>query len=200
VPENSTAAVRAFIAIELPSEAKRELTRLQQRLKQSCGNCPARWVAAGSIHLTLNFLGAMPLNGLDAVKQAMLQACALSRQFDLALDGPGAFPNLVRPSVVWVGLNGDTGKLAQLQKRLGQLLASAGFKAEDRPFSPHLTLARVRDDASLSDRLKLGQSIGSAILEKSAPIPVDSISLIQSRLTPAGPIYTVLFRAACGPA
>jgi 2'-5' RNA ligase len=192
VAENNTGQVRSFIAIELPQEIKSELAHLQERLKRACGYCPAKWVAIESIHLTLNFLGDLPFSRLDDIKNAVAQAAVASDILELGLDGLGAFPNLERPHIVWVGLSGNVEKLSKIQKRLEQLLAGLGFSPEIRPFSPHLTLARVRDDASAADKKRLGQVISSTTCKTDCLIPVRQVSLIKSQLTPAGSIYTVL--------
>lgn len=196
--ENNSEQVRSFIAIELPQETKHELARLQERLKRACGYCPARWVAAESIHLTLNFLGDVPRSKLDDIKSAVAQACAEAGTFELALASLGAFPNLERPHIVWVGLSGDVERLLKIQKRLEQLLAGLGFDPENRPFSPHLTLARVRDEASAADKKRLGQAICSTTCKTDYSIPVRQVSLIKSQLTPAGPVYTILSSAELG--
>ena len=196
--ENSAQAARLFIAVELPEETKRELSHVQEGLKRACGYCPARWVAPDSIHLTLSFLGDVPILKIDGIKDALTQVGADFKTFDLSLDGVGAFPNLERPHVVWVGLGGDTGKLSSMQKKLEGLLALLGFNLENRPFSPHLTLARVRDEASPADKKRLGQAIGSTTCRDDCLFSVHEISLIKSYLTPAGPVYTVLFSAPLG--
>jgi 2'-5' RNA ligase len=196
--ENNTGQVRSFIAIELPQGTKRELAYLQEGLKRACGYCPAKWVTIESIHLTLNFLGDVPLSRLDDIKSAVAQAAAASDTFGLALEGLGAFPNLERPHIVWVGLSGNVEKLSNIQKRLEQLLVMLGFNSENRPFSPHLTLARVRDEASAADKKRLGQAISSTTCKTDCPIPVRQVSLIKSQLTPAGSIYTVLSSATLG--
>jgi 2'-5' RNA ligase len=198
VSENGLPKLRAFIAIELPGEMKRELTRLQERLKRACNYCPARWVAAENIHLTLNFLGDVPMAKLDDIKTAISQACSEFEPFELTMDGLGAFPNLERPHVVWAGLGGDTERLSGLQQQLERLLAGLGFNHENRLFSPHLTLARVRDEASAADKKRLGQAIGSTTCDTSCVIPVRYVHLIKSHLTAIGPVYTMLFSAQLG--
>jgi len=198
VAENNAEQVRAFIAVELPQETKSELAHLQEKVKGACGYCPARWGAVENIHLTLNFLGDVPLSKLDAIKSAVTQACRGFDTFELTLAGLGAFPNLENPRVVWVGLNGNVEELSKIQKYLEHLLAGLGFSPENRPFSPHLTLARVRDEASAADKKRLGQAIGSTACATDCRIQVGSISLIKSQLTPSGPIYTVLSSAVLG--
>jgi RNA 2',3'-cyclic 3'-phosphodiesterase len=197
--ENGAATARLFIAIELNDEVKGELGRLEERIKQACGFCPARWVAPDKIHLTLNFLGDVATSKIDAIKSAVSQAAGEYSAFQLSLSSPGAFPNLDRPHVVWVGLEGDVAKLLALQKRFEQFLSSLGFPPEARPFSPHLTLARVRDEASPADRKKLGEAIVKSRCERDCAVSVSSVSLIQSKLTPDGPVYTVLFNKQLGP-
>lgn len=196
--ENNTEQVRSFIAIELSQETKSELAYLQEGLKQACGYCPAKWVAVESIHLTLNFLGDVPLSRLDDIKSAVAQAAAESDTFELALNRLGAFPNLEHPHIVWVGLSGSIEKLSKIQKRLEQLLVMLGSNSENRPFSPHLTLARVRDEASAADKKRLGQALSSITCKTNCLILVRQVSLIKSQLTPADPIYTVLSSATLG--
>ena len=187
--------MRAFIAIELPAEMKQELSQLQERLKKACNYCPARWVASGNMHLTLSFLGDVAQSRLDDIKEAIAEASVEASPFELRLDGLGAFPNLERPHVVWAGLSGDTDRLMRLQQHLEELLERLGFGREHRLFSPHLTLARVRDEASSSDKQRLGQAIGSTTCDAACSIPVESVYLVESQLTAAGPIYTMLFSA-----
>jgi RNA 2',3'-cyclic 3'-phosphodiesterase len=192
---NENEKARLFIAIELSYEVKSELTRLQERLKKACGFCPARWVAADNIHLTLNFLGDVALVKVDDITTAIQTTAREFSAFELSLSETGAFPNLDRPHVVWVGLGGEVAKLLSLQKRLESLLADVGFKPEDRAFSPHLTLARVKDEASPADKKRLGEAIAKTKCEDKCTVPVDSISLIKSELTPSGPVYTILFNS-----
>ena len=195
--ENSAEKVRLFTAIELPGETKRELARLQEELKRICGRCPTRWVAAESMHLTLNFLGDVLLSKLGDISVAF-QAVATFGAFELTLADLGAFPNLERPSVIWVGLDGNTDRLCKIQKSLEELLAGLGFNSETRPFRPHLTLARVRDEATAADKKKLGQAMCSTIRQADCSVPVCAISLVKSQLTSGGPIYTVLSSVPLG--
>jgi 2'-5' RNA ligase len=194
--ENITDQVRSFIAADLPQETKSKLAYIQEGLKQACSYCPAKWVSTENIHLTMNFLGSVPSTKLYGIKSAIARVCEGFDKFDLALAGLGAFPNLDSPHVIWVGLTGDIEPLFRLQKRVEQALAKLGFTVENRPFSPHLTLARVRDEASSVDRKRLGEAVGSPIGQTDCFIPVRHVSLIKSQLTPTGPIYTILSSAA----
>jgi 2'-5' RNA ligase len=181
--------VRSFIAVELPPEVKSTLARLQNRLK-SGSRAPVKWVDPESIHLTLKFLGNIDTALIDKITAALGEACRGVRPFSLEINGIGVFPNERRVRVVWVGLAGETATLGQLQKRVDDGLAPLGFKAEARPFTPHLTLARVREQATPDERQALGQLVSHTSLESSGSLTVSALHLMRSQLTREGPIYT----------
>lgn len=181
--------VRSFIAIELPARLKLELTQLQARLK--AGTTPGiKWVNPDGMHLTLKFLGNVPVAKIDEVTQAMTEAAREVTPFYLAVEQLGAFPSLKRVQVVWVGLGGEVAKLGRLNKLLETSLARLGFAPESRPFKPHLTLARLGNRVLPEERQSLGQLIASTRLEISCSIKVDAISLMRSQLTREGAIYS----------
>ena len=182
-----TEDIRAFIAIELPEEIKAKLSEIQEQLKK--GRARARWVAPGSIHLTLKFLGGISQDTVSGVTQAMEEAALGTAPFRLGVSGLGVFPNEKRVQVVWAGVSGDIEGLTQLQKELDSLLAKLGFAPESRPFTAHLTLARMRDEASPSEREALGKLVYSTAFE-GGDFQVASMSLMRSQLRREGPIYT----------
>jgi len=122
-----------------------------------------------------------------------------TRSFELSVTKLGAFPNLRQIQIVWVGMDGEIKGLNQLQQEIEQAISPLGFPAEKRAFAPHLSLARVRDTASLTER----QSIGDLLVKTSLTTPlnmtVSSVSLIQSQLTPRGSIYTTLHESSLIP-
>jgi 2'-5' RNA ligase len=181
--------VRCFIAIELPEEIKAGLTRLQAQLK-SGSQRGVKWVDPYSIHLTLKFLGNVSGDRISQITGAIGQAAQGIFPFFLEVKGLGVFPNLRRVQVAWVGITGEVDKLAQLQQRIESNLARLGFAPELRPFTPHLTLARVRDQASPDERQRFGQLIASTKFEAAYPFQVEAISLIRSQLTREGAIYS----------
>ena len=181
--------IRSFIAIKLPDELKRGLTQLQAQLK--LGNQPSvKWVDPNSIHLTLKFLGNVPVDRIDNITGAMEKAAQGISPFHLEVKDLGVFPNLRRVQVVWVGISGQVERLSQLQQRIESNLAPLGFAPESRPFTPHLTLARVRDQASPDERQRFGQLIANARFEAAFTLEVASISLMRSQLTREGAIYS----------
>lgn len=181
--------IRSFIAIELPPEVKQSLTALQDKLKAS-GGLPVRWVDPANIHLTLQFLGNIDSGITGRITSVMEEAARGVRPFNVAVNGLGMFPNTRRVRVVWVGLTGEIEKLTRLQKSIEDNLVPLGFKPEGRAFTPHLTLARVREYASPEQRQKLGQLIESTTFDANHTITVNAIRLMRSQLTREGPIYT----------
>ena len=181
--------VRSFIAIELPDELKVELSHLEAQLKS--GKQPGiKWVDPYSIHLTLKFLGSIAADRIKEITEAMDEAAQGIPPFHLEVKGLGVFPNLKRVQVVWVGMSGEVDKLNQLQKRIESNLARLGFAPESRSFTPHLTLARLRNQASPDERQRLGQLIANIRFEAADTIKVDTINLMRSQLTREGAIYS----------
>jgi len=181
--------IRSFIAIELPDELKAELSRLQARLK-SGGQYPVKWVDPYSIHLTLKFLGNIAVDRTGKITAAIEEAAQEVPPFRLEVKELGVFPNLRRVQVAWVGVSGEADKLAQLQQRIETNLERLGFARESRSFTPHFTLARLRDRASPEERQEFGQLITSTRFEATTAIEVDAINLMKSQLTREGAIYS----------
>ena len=181
--------VRSFIAIELPEGLRRELGTLQARLKSH--NPPfVKWADPGGIHLTLKFLGNIATGKITEITRAIEAAAAGIPPFYLQVKGLGVFPGLKRVQVAWVGLNGQIDRLSQLYQGIEANLARLGFARESRPFTPHLTLARVRDRASAVEREAFGQIIASTSPDIDYAFEVDALSLMRSQLTREGAIYS----------
>ena len=181
--------VRSFIAIELPDELKLELSQLVAQLK-SGEQSWVKWVDPYNIHLTLKFLGNVAVDRLDDITGAIEKAAQGIAPFHLEVKELGVFPNLRRVQVAWVGISGEVDKLSQLQQRIESNLAPLGFAPESRPFVPHLTLARLRDQASLAERQRFGQLITGTRFEAANAIKVNAIRLMRSQLTREGAIYS----------
>ena len=181
--------IRLFIAIELPGELKRALVQLQEQLKTG-SQIPVKWVDPNSIHLTLKFLGDISTGITGQITQAMEKACQGMRPFYLEVGEPGVFPNVNRVNVVWVGLRGEVDKLKQLQQSIDSSLVTLGFQRESRTFTPHLTLARVRDRAAPEERRNLGQLVASTGFETNCGLEINSVQLMRSQLTREGAIYS----------
>ena len=181
--------IRSFIAIELPEELKLKLARLQETLGQDNEKW-VKWVDPNRIHLTLKFLGSIGVDRIDRITRAMEAATQRIPPFHLEVSNLGAFPNLKRVQVVWVGVGEEIDRLRELQQRLDSHLVPLGFTAETREFSAHLTLARLRNQATPQERQRLGQLIATTRFETTHTIEVEAINLMKSQLTREGAIYS----------
>ena len=179
--------IRAFLAIELPEALRAGLAQVQEELKRS--RADVRWVPVGNIHLTLKFFGNVPDDEIEALAAAARLAAAESEPLQLQATRAGAFPFLLAPRVVWLGLGGDVIPLTRLFYGLEKAFAALGYPPEGRAFNPHLTLGRVKSPAN---RDKLAR-----LLAKLPPLDwpafeVKELTLFQSVLSPQGSKYTSL--------
>ena len=182
--------IRAFIAIELPRYIKNELDEIKSVL-MSRNSAPAKWVNSDSIHLTLQFLGDVSSDRVTEIINAIKCGVGGIPSFQIQLAGLGVFPNPTRTQVVWTGITGDIEQLIKLQKSIGTEMEKLGFPREKRNFTPHLTLARVRNHATPDERKRLGDMVTGTPFTGDT-FKVDSVNLMKSRLTRQGAIYTRL--------
>lgn len=180
--------IRTFVAVELAPSVQQALDSVQRKLRQE--GVPVRWVAPEKIHLTLKFLGEIPLQQAKAVGDAAARVAVESQPFDLEAVGVGVFPNERRPRVIWVGVEGDVGDVCRLQAHLENSCAGLGFPPERRPFSPHLTLGRVRRRARPDELRRLGRIVAALQVPSLGRWHVDEFVVMRSDLRPSGPIYT----------
>ena len=180
--------VRAFLAIELPAEVKTALAALVEQLKDADIN-GLRPVNPGGIHLTLRFLGNVPIEQVQSVVEVVSRTAARYESFAIRLGVVGAFPGGGAARVLWVGLEGKLSSLAGLQERIEDDLDSLGFRRERRAYRPHLTVARIRDGTPDPDRRRAREALFSASLASGLSIDCDSVSLMRSILSPQGARY-----------
>ena len=185
----SDETVRTFVAI-LPSA---QLHRACADVAAAGRGLPVRWVRPESVHLTLKFLGDVGMNGVPAIHQALRQAAAGLPPFSVAARGLGCFPNATRPRVLWMGLDDAQGKLLELHHRIEPTLAALGIPLEERPFRPHLTLARAR-------ATRVGREVDAFLNEYSnrtfGHLVVSQVHLMRSDLDAKGAVYTRLYSIA----
>ncbi len=183
--------IRSFIAIELPDELKSKLFRLQAELKSTRFSF-VKWVAPEDIHLTLKFLGNIAIHKVDEVIESIDKASEGISRFQLETTDLGVFPNLRSPKVFWLGIGGKLDTLIALQKRIDDVLEPMGFVRERRNFTPHLTLARMRESASSQNRHDFGELIAKTHFGIEYKIEVNRVSLMRSQLLPSGAVYNRL--------
>ena len=183
--------IRSFIAIELPQKVIDGLSRLQESLLPATPK-GVKWVDTASIHLTIKFLGGVPVNRVNLISTSLAKVVEGIRPFSLGVEGLGVFPDSRRPRVIWVAVVGEVDRLEQLQQAVDSALSPLGFTKENRPFVPHLTLARIREDMNYQERQSFGQRFLAAKLEQLPLFKVESVNLMKSQLTPRGAIYSRL--------
>jgi 2'-5' RNA ligase len=189
--------IRSFIAIELPSELKAILSSFQNEMV-SVGGSSVKWVSPDSIHITLKFLGNILTEKVQSISLAIEQACTGVEPFTLEMGELGGFPNLQQPRVLWLGLHGDIERVKSLQMSIDNNLAKLGFDKEKREFTPHITLARMRDKASMVDRRKFGERVTNESFDFRYRIDVENINLMRSQLFPTGAVYSYLAKLKLG--
>jgi len=179
--------IRVFIAIIPPmtlQQTMAEVRQVFQRLSLSW-----RWVALDRIHLTLRFLGNVPDASIPSLLQAMEQASQGQTAFPLRAQALGCFPHPARPRVLWVGLDDPLQVLSRLNERLTAVLTPLGFPSEDRPFHPHLTLARIQNMTSSIQLFTILQTYQNRDFGE---FFVTRIHLMKSQMRRDGSLYTIL--------
>jgi 2'-5' RNA ligase len=188
---------RLFVALDPSEPARRRLAALAAELRRGAGRAAdeIRWVVPENVHLTLQFLGAVPEERVPDIEAAVRAAAAEGRPLALQIHGAGGFPNARRPRVLWAGLAGDVPALAALAAAVGRRLAPLGFPPEERPFSPHLTLGRAREGRGAPG---LAGALAHAAQAEGAAWRATKLLLFESHLSPKGPRYEVIARAPLG--
>jgi RNA 2',3'-cyclic 3'-phosphodiesterase len=134
--------IRAFVALRMSAEVDSAIAEFVAPLREL--RCGVRWARTANLHLTLRFLGAaVDRSLLSQLDETLSQITGRTSPFMLQARGTGAFPNLDRPRTIWVGLIGE--QLMQLAKHIEEAAVQAGLAPERRPYTPHLTIGRVRD-------------------------------------------------------
>jgi len=184
--------MRLFVAIELDENVRAALSRSQHALKPLCPD--VRWVAPPLLHLTIQFLGDVPDQQVPAVTEAVTRAAAEAESFTMQVARSGCFPPRGPVRIVWVGAGDSSGRLEHCVQRIGEELFEVGYPPEDRPFSAHITVGRVKDDRS-------GGALRRAVEKHSfdeREQSVTSITLMSSVLDRQGPTYAPIHHAGLG--
>lgn len=182
---------RTFIALELNAALQRHLDGLIRQMALHLPNL--RWVDPAGTHLTLAFLGALTDEQLAQAMNATELAVRMVPTFEYCLTSLGIFGSLRQPRVVWMGIDEHSGRLQQLHRKLNFELEKGGFVVNSRPFSPHLTLARVKTPLNTNEQGYLQQFLNSNGNDSTAPhYHVQQISVMKSELFRTGARYTCL--------
>ncbi|MCX7935108.1 MAG: RNA 2',3'-cyclic phosphodiesterase [Planctomycetota bacterium] len=181
--------IRTFIGVEIDADVREALAAAMRRLRSAAP--AAKWVRVENLHLTFKFLGEVSPADLEQVFAAARQAAAEFASFELEISGLGCFPNERYPRVVWAGCGEGRAQAAALAQRLEDSFAALGYERERRPFSPHLTLARLRDPRD-------GRDLAAALAAEGEPhfgcTSAEEIVVFMSELRKTGPVYSPMCR------
>jgi len=186
--------IRAFIAIQIPEEIKNKFAEVQRKLEVS--GADVRWVKPHNAHATLQFLGDTPTDKIEEIKEAIGRVAASHHAFDVSIEGLGAFPNERRPRVVWIGVMQGADSLASLQKSVSEEMKRLGFQPEEREYSPHITLGRVKSPKNTDKLMRL---LDAERHFQAGKFHATEIHLIRSILSPEGPTYSTIFFSTLAP-
>ncbi|MGH2621713.1 MAG: RNA 2',3'-cyclic phosphodiesterase [Anaerolineales bacterium] len=190
--------MRAFIAVELPTAMLRRLGAEIARLEEQLGGRAMRWVDSDGVHLTLRFLGDIDDRTAGLIAAHLDEVCANFSMTSIVVGGLGGFPSLSRPRVIWIGIQQSGNELDRLQAEIEARVIKLGIEGEDRTYHPHLTLGRLRRQATPSDVRLLADRLRGIQLADLGTVAVQGVSLMGSELTGAGPVYSRLHYAPLG--
>lgn len=183
--------IRTFIAVGINRTVRDRALELQEKLAES--GVAVKWVEPDNLHITLHFLGEVDERDLIKVCRAVEEACRTREPFTMSLASTGAFPNTRRPKTLWAGIGEGTQDLVAIHDALEPSLMELGcYRREDRPYSPHLTLGRVKgDEASEPLATALAKNAGW----QGGDVQVREVLVMSSELRQDGPTYAVMSRA-----
>jgi RNA 2',3'-cyclic 3'-phosphodiesterase len=185
--------LRAFIAVDLPFEIRDAIGRVMTPLQKGIGSI-VRWVPMENMHLTLKFLGDVSPSNVEMISQMLQAEADLFNCFDLRLSGLGSFPNLKRPRVIFIGIQAPP-TLESLQRGIESASRRLGYESEERGFSPHLTIGRLRQNVTASEQQATRRALEETRIDSLGTARVDSVHLYKSDLKPSGSVYTKLYSA-----
>lgn len=191
--------LRTFLAIDLPASLRPTFERNLERFKRQIRG--VSWVHQENLHVTVKFFGETTDAQVSAIYQVVKPVLAEFSSFDLELKGGGVFPDARRPRTLWVGIGGDVDVLTAVVTQIEQAVVSVGFPSslraspsEDKPFRPHLTVARVKNN-----HRRVGEMLESGAFTDAfcfGRFRVERVTLFRSDLRPGGSVYTPLWDVA----
>ena len=189
--------LRAFIAVEIPPSIQQAIHSETESLRRALGPELVRWVPRQNLHLTIKFIGDISSANVNMLADMLTAEAGRVSIFSMRVNGFGSFPNPRRARVLWVGLDAPAG-LAALQRGIESAAEKLGYAAEERPFSPHLTIGRVRQQVSASDQQTIRQGLERTRVGDLGEAEISAVHLYKSDLTRDGAVYTRLFSAPLG--
>jgi len=183
--------LRTFIAVDFPPETLTKIINIIGYFKTLTPMDALKWVSAENLHLTIKFIGDIPKDKLVQIRTIIKEALIDKPQFKIGIGGLGMYPNKHNPRVIWLGVTYDQ-TLRDIHHVLNHSLKSAGIEPDNRDYSPHLTIARIRQRTRDETRQDIGATLSKFKVDSLGEIKINEIILYQSELTRKGPIYTPL--------
>ncbi|HPZ10553.1 MAG TPA: RNA 2',3'-cyclic phosphodiesterase [Candidatus Eremiobacteraeota bacterium] len=178
--------IRLFIAVNLNDKLKEQIGRIIYKLKNK--DSAIKWVENSNLHITLKFLGEIPEEKIETIKNSLENLIAKYRKFSFKLSRLDVFPNVKSPRVIWLGISEGKDSLIEMNNRIEEEMEKVGFAREDKNFKGHITLGRVKKFKKIYNIEKLLE-IETGDLEVQE---VKHIELMKSTLHPSGPVYESL--------
>ena len=185
--------LRVFIAVETPLPIRQAIFAQTESLRGALGDL-VRWAPVENMHLTLKFIGDVSPANVELLSQMLAMEATGSAPFRMQIGGLGSFPTSRRARVIWVGIHAPAA-LASLQRGIQSAAARLGYESETRPFSPHLTIGRVRQQVRASDQQRVRAALEQTQVGDLGAAAVTAVHLFKSELKPSGAEYTCLFSA-----
>ena len=185
---------RLFVAIPMPEPARNEIIRVQSELQPLVPREVVRWTRPEQFHLTLRFLGDVPADAVETLKQAVKAVCSDASPLSLRAQGVGFFPNPRLPRVLWVGINDGENRLVDLQQRVEEAVHQFSPEPGEKQFRGHVTLARFKNPrpSDIRDLVARAQSLKTRSF---GDWTAQEIEIMRSELSSSGARHTLL--AAC---
>jgi 2'-5' RNA ligase len=185
---------RLFVGVPVPPEALAACAALLEPVMARHDGRGIRWVRTENLHLTLRFLGLLPPSRIDVLGEAVDAASTGVAPFEVVLAGAGAFPGDRRPRAIWLGVERGAGELGTISRALDAALVLIGMPSDDRPFRPHLTVART-DAAGTSGSLAVADALREAAAGWRVTFTADRVVLYRSHLGGGPPRYAAVHEA-----
>ena len=178
---------RLFVSLPVPAKVRKAIADIARELDAQMPSEAVRWTPMEQIHVTLKFLGKVDSSAVPELERALKASVDGIEAFELHLADLGAFPSRRNPRVIWMGLAGDLEVLLRLQTQVLQAVARWSEKEENRKFTPHLTIGRVREP-----QRQISAALEAASAPEFKPWRAEQVLLMRSQLSPHGATHTVV--------
>ena len=186
-----SATLRTFFACNISETNLSHIKELLSELKSSTPNA-VKWVDPKNLHLTIKFLGEFRQADIESIKLSLSNSLSDFSSFPVTIQTLGAFPSFGKPQVIWLGLDGDHA-LFKLVEIVEKQCAELDYPTESRPFAAHITIGRLRQSASPTERGIIGDVLRTHHSVTIGTQSIEALHFYKSELTPSGPIYQTLF-------